>query len=435
MIPESCDVVVIGGGPGGSTVATNLAQRGYDVVLLDKQVHPRYSVGESLIPLIWRHLDAIGASEKIANEGFVRKMGGTVRWRGRVNTHTFRAFGYDRPAYHVERDRFDFILLEHAKENGAQVFEGVPVSGVNFDDPLKPIVTYRIPGDPPGKISCRYVVDASGQGALLARQFGMLEVDQGFKYMSVWGYFKDSRYIAFGGKAHPIEDIFDVPPTTFVTSLENFGDVGWGWHIPMREETSVGFVLPVDQIKAQKQGDEDWGKFFRRICRETYGYRELLEDAEVVEGSTRLIRDYSYQAKTHTGPGFFLVGDAAGFIDPIFSIGVVLALFSGNLAAWSIDRCINNPDRAAVTQRIYERQLRTRIELSRNLALPQYHPDMAVNDLMHEAVAWEGEGSLKLMKTVSSLTSRADNFKRMVQWVGERELEPEMLIELDGLEL
>lgn len=431
MIPESCDVVVIGGGPGGSTAATNLAQKGYDVVLLDKQVHPRYSVGESLIPLMWPHLDLIGVSEKIANEGFVRKMGATARWRGQIHTHTFKDFGYDRPAYHVERDRFDFILLEHAKENNVKVFEGVAVSGVNFDDPSEPVVNYRIPDQSGGRVSCRYVVDASGQGALLARQFGILEIDPEFRYMSVWGYFKGSKYIAFGGKAHAEEDLFEHVPTTFITSLEQYDDVGWGWHIPMREETSVGYVLPVDQIKNHKGTDESWEQFFLRTCMETYGYRQLLEDAEYVEGSTRLIRDYSYQAKRHTGPGYFLVGDAAGFIDPIFSIGVVLALFSANTAAWAIDRCLKFPDRAEVTQRIYQRQMSSRIELSRNMALPQYNPDMTVNRRAREALSWEAEPMLDLLNTISRLTSRAYNYKQMVD---ERELQPGMLIKLEKLD-
>lgn len=114
-IPQSCDVVVIGGGPAGSVAATTLAQKGWQVVLLDKQRHPRYTVGESLIPDFWKYLDQISASQKILDEGFIAKGGGMVNWQGQPKAHTFKDFGYTRPAMHVERDRFDEILLRHAE--------------------------------------------------------------------------------------------------------------------------------------------------------------------------------------------------------------------------------------------------------------------------------------------------------------------------------
>ena len=126
-IPTLCDVVVVGGGPAGSLLSTYLAQKGHNVVLFDKQKHPRYIVGESLIPDFWKFTDKAGVSEKIEQEGFIQKAGGMAYWKGTIRGHTFKDFGYTRAAMHVERDRFDHILLENAKEKGATVLKRWPL--------------------------------------------------------------------------------------------------------------------------------------------------------------------------------------------------------------------------------------------------------------------------------------------------------------------
>ncbi|MBK8901264.1 MAG: tryptophan 7-halogenase [Anaerolineaceae bacterium] len=117
-IPESCDVVVIGGGPAGSHVSTLLAQRGFDVVLLEKARHPCPMVGESLIPHFWKFMDMSGVTSKVKEAGFLSKAGGIMVWNGRIHQFSFRTFGYDRPALHVERDEFDHILLKHSASCG-----------------------------------------------------------------------------------------------------------------------------------------------------------------------------------------------------------------------------------------------------------------------------------------------------------------------------
>src|SRR5215216_1140985 len=131
-IPLRCDVVVIGGGPAGSTAATMLARKGYEVVLFDRERHPRYRVGESLIPHTWKYMDLIGASDKLKAEGFIQKSGGTVVWNGVIRQMAFKDFGYQHSALHVERDRYDFILLEHARGQGVGVFEDVNVLGADL---------------------------------------------------------------------------------------------------------------------------------------------------------------------------------------------------------------------------------------------------------------------------------------------------------------
>ena len=122
-IPKTCDVAIIGGGPAGAMAACFLARMGYDVVILEKQQHPRPTVGENLIPHFWKYTDMVGLSEKIEKENFVRKVGGTVVWENTIRQIAFKDFGYPRPAFHVERDRFDHMIFEHAQECGAQTLK------------------------------------------------------------------------------------------------------------------------------------------------------------------------------------------------------------------------------------------------------------------------------------------------------------------------
>ena len=413
QVPKRCDVVVIGGGPAGSMAATLLSQKGYEVVLLEKSKHPRYIVGESLIPYFWKYCDIAKVTGKIEAEGFIKKSGGTQIWDGVIRQLTFKDFGYARGALHVERDRFDHILLEHAREQGVQVFEEISVLKAELDNGERSGVTYRAGGEQiPGEISCRFIVDASGQSAVIARQLGIRVIDEGFRFMSVWGYFKDSRYVALGGKAHPFEDLRDVPTTTFVASI---GEWGWAWHIPLRESTSVGLVMPVEQLKAIKQSDEDLEKYFLRTCHDTPILNRLLEEARYCEGSFHVIRDYSYRPTQLAGPGFFLVGDAAAFIDPIFAVGIVLGMHSAYIAAWAIDRCFADADRVADNQAIYSHLFQGRLEMSRSLALPRYGVGANATGLARNFVPYQAYLEQELMYVVAVMTTRSENFLELAQ--------------------
>lgn len=327
--PNSCDVVVIGGGPAGSVAATSLAQQGWSVVLLEKQRHPRYVVGESLIPDFWKYLDLIGASRKILDEGFISKGGGMVSWQGELKAHTFRDFGYTQPALHVERDRFDEILLRHAASEGVLVFEECNV--LNVDLPAEAAsaemaqVHYRdLHAQAERTIACRYVVDASGQNAVIGRQLGLRKFDDAFRFMSVWGYFTGGKYLSIDGVAHEHREIKETPPVTFVTSLDEMGNKGWCWYIALRDNISVGLVFPNETMKELKDADESWEAYLVRRSMDTPVVRELLANAAFCPGSVRVTRDYSYQSTQLAGPGYYLIGDAAGFVDPIFSVGIVL---------------------------------------------------------------------------------------------------------------
>ncbi|MDZ7344716.1 MAG: tryptophan 7-halogenase [candidate division KSB1 bacterium] len=410
-IPKQTDVVVIGGGPAGSTVATMLSQLGYEVVLFDKAKHPRYTVGESLIPHFWKYCEHIKAADKIDAEGFIQKAGGTVIWNGVIRQMQFKDFGYARPALHVERDRFDYILLEHAKSQGATVFEEVAVNRANLDHGENVSVTYRCNGDKTtDEIACRFIVDASGQHAVIAKQLGIRVIDEGFRFMSIWGYFDNSKYMAADGRAYDFKYLRQIPPTTFVSNVDGWG---WLWHIPQRESTSVGLILPQEQMQAIKSSDEALEAYFVRRCYDIPYLNRLLENAKYCEGSFHVIRDYSYRPTQLAGPGFFLTGDAAAFVDPIFSIGVVLAMYSAYLTAWAIDRSFKNPDRTAMNQAIFSSQFLTRLEASRALALPRYGYGDDVSKMVTTSLQFETSLEQELMYVVSTLTTRSENFVEM----------------------
>lgn len=418
-IPEICDVVVIGGGPAGSLTATYLSQQGYTVVLLERQKHPRPHVGESLLPHFWKYCDAAGVSGKIEAEGFVKKAGGTVIWKDTIRQMGFKDFGFTRPSLHVERDRFDQILAEHACEQGAQLFEEVEVRSVILaDDPNagQQQVSYReLHSRRAGTITCRFVVDASGQNAVIARQLGLRVIDEGFRFASIWGYFTDSKYFSSDGRAYPFTALVETPTTTFVTWIPDSGDWGWVWHIPLRTETSVGLILPIDQLRAAKEQGESWESYFLKKCYEIPYLKDLLAEATYRPGSLTGVQDYSYRSTQLVGPGFFLVGDAAGFIDPIFSAGMLIGMYSAYTVAWAIDRCYKKPAHTAHYQALYAQQLAGRLEVARSLALPGYRTGNDANTIAKAMVQMESGIEQELMAAAAKLTTRADNFTNLIE--------------------
>lgn len=279
-----------------------------------------------------------------------------------------------------------------------------------MNNPNRPKVIYRPNGESASsEIACRFVVDASGQNAVIARQLGIREMDEGFQFMGMWGYIKDSLYVAADGKAYPHQRVREVPPTTFVSNVDGWG---WVWHIPQRENTSVGLILPREQIKEAKASGMTMEDYFLKRCREIPNLNRLLEPARYLENSFHIIRNYSYKPTQLTGPGFFLIGDAAAFIDPIFSIGVVLAMYSAYLCSWAIDRSFKKPHRTEANQALFARQYLMRLEASRSLALPRYGYGKE-SEMVRTTIQFETNLEQELMYVVSTLTTRSENFKAM----------------------
>ncbi|MDJ0953320.1 MAG: NAD(P)/FAD-dependent oxidoreductase [Acidimicrobiia bacterium] len=418
-IPQSADVVVIGGGPAGSLASTVLALKGHDVVMLEKQRHPRPQVGESLIPDFWKYADLMEVTDKLLAEGFLSKAGAVIGWEGQVRAHSFGDFGYTKPAMHVERERFDQILFEHAAEKGVTTVEEATVTGVDFtaaeESGEGAVVAVKAEDGTPHSISCRYVLDASGQAAVLGRQLGLRHIDDAFRYLSIWGYWTGSRFLDLDGTAHSRDELGSTRPVTFVTSLNEAGDAGWSWHITLREETSIGLVLPIDLVRTAREPNESWESYYERRCREVPILQDLLADATLRPGSVSSIRDYSHQSSAVAGPGWFLAGDAAGFVDPIFSVGVVLAMYGAATAAWAIDRALTKPEQAERVRDMFTRQLNGRIEVARSLALPRYSgAGGEVTDLAKKTLELERSAVKDIMYAVSEFTTRSDNWVEIV---------------------
>jgi flavin-dependent dehydrogenase len=406
-VPAKADVVVIGGGPAGSTAANLLAQKGYEVVLLEKVRHPRLTVGESVLPHVWKYIDAVGATKDIEQAAFIQKSGGTTFWRGVIRQTALAEFGFRRPSLHVERDEFDEILLRVAQRQGVQVFEEVGVEKVHFENGSKAI-TYkdRRVGEE-GRISCRYIVDASGQGAVIANQLGIRESDRDLRFMSVWGYYDDSAYVAQGGLICPWQKRREMKPTTIQLGTS---DWGWCWHIVQKEHTSVGLVLAPSEAAEFKSSGGKLEERFDRACRKLPIIGNLLQDARLLPGSIHAIRDFAYRPAQLAGDGWCLAGDAAAFVDPINSAGVITAGFAGYASAWLVDACLGKPAKQHFFTEMFSALVRQRLTLFRLSALPagrnSYPEDIPIA-LRAARLDSSSEQELLLVQTV--LTDRSAN--------------------------
>ena len=337
-------IVVIGGGPGGSCASTLLARRGHPVVLLERERFPRPHVGESLLPASIPILSDLGVLDEIERAGFIRKRGATMVWGTDPNPWSwyFSETNVSNPhSYQVWRPEFDAILLHNAGRNGVDVREGFRVTGIEFDANGLAAGVRVVPTDgsqPETLLPARYVIDASGQGGLLARQLGMRQWDDFFRNLAVYGYFH-------GGDQLPPPDEGNI----FIES--QFG--GWLWNIPLRNGwSSVGAV--VDSTTGQEAIRSIGArKFLTSQIAQAPHMAKLLRNAELL-GDPEVLRDWSYRCESLSGPGYILVGDAGCFIDPLFSSGVHLALTSATLGAAAVTSAIRDPSMAGPVGTVYQ---------------------------------------------------------------------------------
>jgi halogenation protein CepH len=329
------DAIIVGGGPGGSTAAAAVAMRGHRVLVLESEKFPRYQIGESLLPpTIHGVCRLIGVADDVARAGFVRKRGGTFKWGANPEPWTFsfsvspKMAGPTSFAYQVERMKFDKILLDNARRAGAEVREQCTVTGVYEEDGRVCGVHYTDAAGEKHVVTARYTVDASGHKSRIYRSVGgTRKYSDFFRNIAIFGYFEN-------GKRMPEPDSGNILCSAF--------DDGWFWYIPLTPTiTSVGAV--VDKESADKvQGDPD--KMLHELIAQCPLIAEYLSDAKRITegeyGKIRVRRDYSYHQTKFWRPGLALIGDAACFVDPIFSSGVHLATYSGLLAGRSINSSI-----------------------------------------------------------------------------------------------
>ncbi|CAK5270931.1 unnamed protein product [Mycena citricolor] len=349
--PAHVTVLVIGGGPAGSYTASVLAREGIDVVVLEADKFPRYHVGESMLPSLRHFLRFIDAEDKVEKHGFQKKPGAAIslnQWKREGYTN----FGIGNHSWNVERAELDEILLRHAQECGAQVFEEHKVLSLGFRADTRPIsATFSDPTGQPRTITFDYLVDASGRAGMLStRYLRNRHMNKNLKNVACWGYWTGANmyspgteranspwFEALTGTLH-----MRAPRRAYIYANDSIDESGWAWFIPLQHgRVSVGIVMDGKISAAKKAGhtlQEHYLAQFQFVpkLRQLLGAAKLAVDASGQIPPVKSASDFSYTATRYSGDHFRLVGDASAFIDPFFSSGVHLAVSGGLTAAVTI---------------------------------------------------------------------------------------------------
>ena len=386
------DVLVIGCGPGGSSAATRLARDGKRVLVLEKEIFPRFHIGESLLPYNQAIFRELGMLPAIQAANFPKKLGAQFHLgNGSVFTRfVFRLGKFTREpeVIQVERAKFDHILLRHARACGADVREGWAVTKTASDaDGVS--VEAR---DPDGKIHsfrAAFAIDASGRANLTGNQEGLRVIHPRLKKLAVFGHFTNVGL-----------DPGDAGGDTIIVRLEN----KWFWIIPISaEKTSVGLVLDKDEF-IQAGGEPP--KIFQHWVESSPIVQKRMVNAKLV-GPMQTITDFSYFNRRLVGQRLLRVGDAAGFMDPIFSAGVYLAMWSGKLAAEAVLAARARGDAGGRRFLKYEKRVRAGMHFYWQMVEHYYtkpfmelflqpHDHMNLPDAVNAVLAGELEGGWRL---------------------------------------
>lgn len=337
---EPYDVAVIGGGPAGSTVATLLARLGRRVVLIEKNKHPRFHIGESLLPKNLPIIDRLGLSREISEIG-IRKPGAEFVSpdHDRRQAYLFcNALDPTPPfSYHVRRADFDEILFRHAAANGVAMRENHIVTG---NERLSDGWRLDIEGSgQTEEIFAKYLIDASGRDGFLARKLDLRIRSRKHNSAALFGHYEN------------------VSPDAWETAGNiaiYWFDHGWIWMIPLPDGvTSIGTVCMPDYLKTRKQDLDEFFEATLRLCPKAW---DMIKDATRV-GSVTGAGNYSYKANRAFGDGYLLIGDSYAFVDPVFSTGVLLAMSSAERAAEVVNVILDHPARATSLLRRYQKEL------------------------------------------------------------------------------
>src|SRR6266487_5476216 len=330
------DVAIIGGGPAGSTAAALLARAGRRVIVFEREKFPRFHIGESLLPFSMKAFSRLELHEKLLRAGFLKKFGGEIFGAcSETGTKFYFKDGYRSQtdhAYQVTRADFDKVLLDHAVECGAEVHQETSVDQVEFsNDEVELGIKYNGSFH---SIRARYVIDASGRTSVLGRKFKIKKTYDHLQKLSIFAHY-DGVWRAEG---------IDGTLTVLIRAIDR-----WFWLIPLTaDRTSVGVVLDSETFRKSKLSAED---FLEQALAEQPIIAKRMTNAQRVS-QVYVEADFSYRSARLHGDRWLLAGDAAGFIDPIFSSGVFLAVFSGERCADVLNEAFDHPRK---TKRLFVR--------------------------------------------------------------------------------
>lgn len=336
-----CDVLVVGGGPGGSTISTLLARRGWRVTMLEKTAHPRFHIGESLLPANMPIFEEMGALEKLRALGRLKLGADFPRDDGSYYTFRFdRALGDTLPyAFQVKREEMDQMLFEHARESGVEAREQVKVERVEFDEG---VIAHIDAGGAKSTLRARYLVDASGRETFLGKQLKLVERSDKHQSAAMFAHYEGVSY-------NPDD------PDGNIISVNRFTH-GWAWFIPLPDGiTSVGCVCKPGYLKTRQGANND--DFMAKTLAIVPGAERRIANAKRVS-PVRFTGNYSYACSELAGHRWILIGDAWAFLDPVFSSGVFLSMYSAQKACEVVDGALREPAREAVLQKRYAKHLR-----------------------------------------------------------------------------
>jgi flavin-dependent dehydrogenase len=342
MSEKPYDAVIIGGGPGGSAASTFLARAGKRVLVLEKDHFPRFHIGESLLPYNRKLFEEMGVLPMLEAAGFLKKLGAQFHL-GNASKSLKLVFSNgcytkEPSAFQVERATFDDLLLKHARKSGAEVREGWTVTNFTNNNG-RVTVEARAENGTKENFSAAFLIDASGRGNFTGNQERLRVIHPNLKKLAIFGHFENVVL----DEGTPRGD-------TVIVRLEN----KWFWVIPLSDKkTSVGCVMDQEEFVQAKQSPTE---VFERIWRSSAAMRPRMERAKLVN-TIQTTSDFSYYNKRLVGPRLLRVGDAAGFMDPIFSAGVYLAMYSGKLASQVVVDSLRAGDDGERRLKVYEKQV------------------------------------------------------------------------------
>ncbi len=369
---RSYDCVVIGSGPAGSTAACIVAEQGFSTLLLEREELPREHVGESLMPEAYWIFERLGLQGELDRVGFQKKHGVQFVSASDKETMPFIFSEHDDRAsnmsWHVKRADFDKLLYDAAFHRGATCVDKTRVMDIQLKASSPHKLTIQQENGKERDISTRVVIDASGQSALIANNNGLKEVYPDLKKAAIWGYFDGAQRA--GG---------DNPEVTCI--LHTQSKDAWFWYIPLADgSVSVGLVGD-NEFLLRRGGSPQ--QTFEAECKNCPGIQRRLRDATQT-GKMLVAKEFSYKTTQQAGNGWVLVGDAGGFIDPIYSSGVYLAMKSGLLAAEAVTEGLHKNDLSAKQLGNWTADFEKGVEWIRKLVRAFYTKEFSFGAFMRE---------------------------------------------------